>query len=205
MPKIDVEIDRGQSGFDRTHGRWPWAAAAMAAPSVALAWRARAELRAEGSWVYWLPLSALLLHQTEEWMYPGGFLPWFNREVMDSDADEWPITRRDGLAINVGLGWGTALAAGLLGPSRPGVAAAQLAMDVGNAGLHIAQGVRRRRYNPGLATAALLFMPIGIAGARNLVRRQEKRREVAIGFTVGVTAAATMLLTMKARVRRRRS
>lgn len=186
---------------DRTHGRWPWLAAAASGPSVALAWRRREELRSRGLWAYWLPLPALLLHQTEEWVRPGGFLPWFNRRVMDSGADEWPITRRDGLAINVGLGWGVALCAGTLGPERPAVAAAQLSMDIANAGLHIGQGLRSRSYNPGLATASLLFLPLGIAGTRELAKRSEKRRQVAIGFAAGIAASAALMLTMRSRTR----
>ena len=41
----------------------------------------------------WLAGPALLYHQTEEWVWPGGFLPWFNRSVMGG-TDEFPITRR---------------------------------------------------------------------------------------------------------------
>lgn len=158
----------------------------------------------DGTWACWLPFPALLAHQAEEWVRPGGFLPWFNREVVGADADEWPITRRDGLVINVGLGWGIAIAAGMLGPSRPALASAQLAMDLANAGLHISQAVRRRRYNPGLASATLLFAPLGIAGTRRLAQGPKKRGEVTVGFAAGIAASGLMMLTMKRRVRRRR-
>ena len=57
-----------------THGRWPLVAAAALLPVTAAA-VARPALR---------PLAALLWHQTEEWVCPGGFLPWINREVLGS-------------------------------------------------------------------------------------------------------------------------
>jgi hypothetical protein len=67
-----------------THGRWPWVAAAATLPVCAAAFD-RPPLR---------PLAALLLHQTEEWVWPGSSLPWMNRTVLGSDDDEFPIDRR---------------------------------------------------------------------------------------------------------------
>jgi uncharacterized protein with HXXEE motif len=154
----------------------------------------------DGAWVRWLPLAALLLHQSEEWVWPGGFLPWFNREVMGSGEDEYPITRRDGLVINTGLGWAVGLAAGLLGARRPGVASAQLTMDLGNAGLHLAEAARTRSYNPGSLTAAALFVPLGVAGLRRL-SREGRGREVAVGAAVGAASAAALMAVMRLRMR----
>jgi hypothetical protein len=83
-----------------THGRWPLVGAAGLVPATAAA-VTRAGLR---------PLAALLWHQTEEWVWPGSFLPWINREVLGSDEDELPIDRRIGLIINVVFGWGLSIA-----------------------------------------------------------------------------------------------
>ncbi|MFN8150711.1 MAG: HXXEE domain-containing protein [Solirubrobacterales bacterium] len=186
------------------HGHWPLVSAATAGPASALVLARRETFLADGAWVRWLPLPALLLHQTEEWVWPGGFLPWFNREVMGSGEDEYPITRRDGLIINVGMGWVVALAAGAGGESRPGIASAQLAMLLGNSGLHLAEVARTRTYNPGSLTAAALFLPLGIAGMRQL-RRQERRegrgREVAVGAALGAASAAALMAVMRRRMR----
>jgi hypothetical protein len=123
---------------------------------------------------------------------------------MGSGEDEFPITRRDGLIINVGLGWGTALAAGAAGERAPAVAAAQLAMDVGNAGLHITEAVRQRRYNPGVATASLLFLPIGAAGLARLLADPGTRSQARAGAAAGFAAAGAMMAVMRRRMRRRR-
>jgi hypothetical protein len=178
------------------HGRWPLAAAAAAPPVTAVMLARREDFVAGGAWMSWLPLPALLWHQAEEWVRPGGFLPWFNREVMDSGEDEFPITRRDGLLINAGLGWGLALATGL--SRSPALASCQLAMDLANAGLHGSQLVLRRRYNPGSVTALVMFVPLGIAGLRRLLRR-EPRREVLAGAAAGLVASAGLMVAMRRR------
>jgi hypothetical protein len=185
------------------HGRWPLAAAALAGPASALAWRERHGALAGEGWIHWAPLPALLWHQTEEWVLPGGFLPWFNREVAGSGADEFPITRRDGLLINVGMGWGLGLAAGLAGSRRPALSAAQLTMDAANAALHVSQAGLRRRYNPGSATGAGLFLPLAVTGIRRLWREPGRRREVAAGAAAGIAASVGLMATMRRRVSRR--
>ncbi|WAP67600.1 HXXEE domain-containing protein [Jiella pelagia] len=53
------------------------------------------------------------------------------------------------LAWSFGVGWG------LIG----------VYLTLVNALAHIAQAIRLRAYNPGLATAVVLFLPVGIAGA----------------------------------------
>ena len=186
---------------DRTHGRWPWAAATLAGPATVHAWQRR-ERMADGEWIYMLPLPALFWHQTEEWFLPGGFLPWFNREVLGSDEDEFPITRPVGLAINVGLGWGGALAAAAAGPGRPALAAGVAAMNVGNAVVHVRAAARERRWNPGLVTGVGLLGPLG-AGALVALARRGAGRDVALGASVGAAVSAAAFLGLRRRARSR--
>jgi hypothetical protein len=183
---------------DRTHGRWPWAAGALAPLATALSWRERERLAGCG-WVFWLPVPALLWHQTEEWFLPGGFLPWFNRDVLGSEEDEFPISRALGLRINVGVGWGGAVAAGLAGPRAPGLAAWVHAMNLGNVVVHLGAAARERRWNPGLLTAAGVFAPMSAAALRRLARGE--RGQVALG----VAAGAAMSVGAFAGLRRRAS
>lgn len=77
-------------------------------------------------------------------------------------------------------------------------------MDAGNAGLRFVKGARGRTYNPGSLTAAALFLPLGVAGMRQL-RRQERRegrgREVAVGAALGAASAIALMAVMRRRVR----
>lgn len=184
------------------HGRWPLVAAAAVGPALVTVLARPEAFLAGGAWVRWLPLPALLVHQTEEWVWPGGFLPWINRDLLGSGADELPITRRDGLIINAGLGWGVAVTAGLAGERRPAIAAAQLSMDLGNAGLHLGAAARSRSYNPGSASAAALLLPLGAAGLYRLWRQRARRREIALGAAAGALSAAALMALMRGRVAR---
>ncbi|MBN8866802.1 MAG: HXXEE domain-containing protein [Solirubrobacterales bacterium] len=150
------------------------------------------------------PLAALLAHQTEEWVWPGGFLPWINRDVLGSDTDEFPIDRRAGFIINVGFGWGLSLST-LAGPGAAAPQAMLYASHIGNAGLHIGWAVRNRRFDPGLATGALALLPVGICGLRKLARDPEvSRRRLGAGVVAGVAFAAGMAPFFKARLKRAR-
>jgi hypothetical protein len=183
------------SPIDRTHGRWPWLAAAGAVPATLAV--ARSEER-----LLWAPLPVYFWHQTEEWVWPGGFLPWVNREVLGCDDDEYPITRRLGCAINTGGGWGLAALAGLRGSRTPALGAAVHAMLVANAVFHVRESARARGYRPGLLTAVAVLAPIGTSGLAAITRRAGARA-AALGAVVGLGASAAQLAAIRRRVRQR--
>jgi hypothetical protein len=185
-----------------TYGRWPWVAAAMAGPTWVAAAAGRRWLRVDGRWVAGLALPVLLSHQTEEWVRPGGFLPFANQQVLGSDRPDWPLTRRDGFHLNVSVGWVSALVGLLAWRRTPAPAAAVLWLEVGNVVLHTGLALRRRRYNPGVVTAAVLMGPHAVAAARWM------RRSGRLSGRTGAAAAAAGLsitglpLAMKVRMRR---
>src|SRR5262249_53229258 len=149
----------------------------------------RGELSHDVRWALWSAPVALLWHQTEEWFWPGGFLPWFNREVIGSDRDEFPITRRDGLVINVAIGWTVTAAAARGGIATPTLGAAALAIDLANGAMHVGLAARTRRWNPGTVTSAALFVPLGVAGLTAIARDPRGgARPVAIGLAVGAAS-----------------
>lgn len=172
-----------------THGRWPLVAAVAVGPVSVVAVR-RPRLR---------PLAALLCHQTEEWVWPGGFLPWLNREVLGSDHDEFPLDRRLAFAINVGAGWGGSLAAAI-GARAAAPATALYVSHLGNTVMHLSWAVRHRRYDPGLVTALVALTPAAIVGLRDL------RADPAVSpraRRVGLVAGAAASVALMPLVRRR--
>jgi hypothetical protein len=176
-----------------THGRWPLVAAAALLPVTASAVK-RPALR---------PLAALLWHQTEEWVWPGGFLPWINREVLGSDQDEFPLGRRDGLVINVGFGWGASLAT-IAGPRAAAPASFLYFSHLGNAGLHLGWGLKHRRYDPGTVTAVVTLVPTAVVGLGKLRSdRNASRRAIAAGAAVGIATSALLPSLLKRRGARR--
>jgi hypothetical protein len=188
--------------FGDTHGRWPLVGAALLLPAWAAA-LAGGRLDRDRGWVAVLGPPILLAHQSEEWVQPGGFLPFCNERLLGSSEPTWPLTERDGFHVNVSAGWSSAVAAALLWPGTPGPAAFVLWIEAGNALMHCSMALRERRYNPGLATAALLMGPHAAAGALAMRRSGRlSRRGAAFAAAAGVAFSAGMPIAMKLRMRR---
>lgn len=186
----------------KTYGRWPRAAAAALAPTWAMASANRRRLAADGRWVAGLALPILLAHQTEEWVKPGGFLPFANERLLGSGRPTRPLTERIGFHVNVTAGWSSAIAGLLLWRRSPAVAAGVVAMEVGNVAMHAGTAVRQRRYNPGVATAVTLMAPHAIASAVWL-KRSGRMTRVGVATAAAVGAAfAALPVSMKLRMRR---
>lgn len=201
---VSTSVPRMTAMTDRTHGRWPWVAAAGAPLATAVVIARRDQLGEDVRWALWTAPAALLWHETEEWVWPGGFLPWFNREVLGSDDAEFPITRRGGLVINVVIGWGLMGAAARGGMRTPALGASALAFNVSNAVMHLGLAARDRRWNPGTVTSATLFLPLGVAGLAAIARDPRGgRRALAIGLAVGLASGVGLGAGMRARVKRR--
>jgi hypothetical protein len=188
-----------------THGRWPWAAAALVGPTWGAAFARRDALRADDAWVALLGLPILVTHQTEEWVCPGGFLPFCNERLLGSGRPTWPLTSRDGFHVNVTAGWGTAILAALLWRRSAAPATLVLWAEAGNAAMHAGMALRERRYNPGLLTAVAL-MGVHAAAARHALHRSGRlgRGEEMVAGTLGIGLSAALPVWMKLRMSRAR-
>lgn len=183
-----------------TYGRWPRVAAIALGPSCVVTLAHRRRL-ARGGWVAGLALPILLAHQTEEWVKPGGFLPFANEQLLGSGRATWPLTERIGFHVNVTLGWTTAIAGTLLWQRSPAIAAGVVAMEVGNVAMHAAMAIRRRRYNPGVVTAVALMAPHAVASARWLKRSGRMTPAGTAAAAVVGAAFAALPVAMKIRMR----
>jgi hypothetical protein len=135
---------------------------------------------------------------------PGGFLEFSNQRLLGSDEPAWPLTERIGFHVNVTVGWSTAIAGALLWSRTPAPAAFVLGVEAGNVLMHTGMAIRERGYNPGVATAALLFAPHVVAGARHLARSgRMTRRSVALAAAGAVTFSAGLPAVLTVRMRRR--
>jgi hypothetical protein len=185
-----------------THGRWPWVAVGLVGPTWSAAAARRGELFEDGLWVAGLALPVLVSHQTEEWVWPGGFLPFCNTRLLGSDRPDLPLTERDGFHVNVTFGWVSAAAGLALWRRTPVVAAGVLWTEAGNVLMHIGMALRERRYNPGVVTAAMLMGPHAAAGGRWLARSGRISRRQGLLASVAGIAFAGLPLAMRMRMRR---
>jgi hypothetical protein len=184
-----------------TYGRWPWASAALAVPAASAAVARRRWLADDGRWVAGLALPVLLAHQTEEWVRPGGFLPFANERLLGSDTPTFPLTERLGFVINVPLGWGTAAGGLLLWRRSPALAGAVLAIELGNVLMHGGMALRERRYNPGVVTATALLLPHAVAGGWWLARSERAGIATVAGAALGFASGAALPPLLKRRRR----
>jgi hypothetical protein len=185
---------------DRTRGRWPWVSAAGAPVTTAALLARRDDMEALDV-LMWAALPVLLWHQTEEWVWPGGFMPFFNREVLDCDDDEFPISRRAGFVINSVVGWLPALAAGARGARTPELGGAVWTTLIANAAVHVAVTARARRYTPGIATSVTLLIPLGAATLAT-VAREHGRAAVVRGAALGLAAGLPPFVALWVRAKR---
>lgn len=185
-----------------TYGRWPWVAAGGVVPIWSAAVAARRWMSEDGRWVAGLALPILLAHQTEEWVCPGGFLPFANQHVLGSDRPDWPLTERVAFHINVSMGWTSAIAALTLWRKTPALAAAVMWLEVGNSAFHTGLALRTSSYNPGAATAALLMGPHAVAGMRWIRRSGRLTPRANVAAVVAGLSLTALPLVLKMRMRR---
>ncbi len=110
----------------------------------------------------WLQTPIYWLHQFEEYVYPGGFAYFFNRKLLGSSRDDWPVTKMFSLWINIPIIFVafpvSAALAGIYGLSW-GIWTAYF--SVLNALSHLGM-FSRFGYNPGFAISLLFNIPVGI-------------------------------------------
>lgn len=108
----------------------------------------------------WLQLPAYMLHQYEE-HYADRFRLFINATI---GGGKDVLSRLDVFVINIGGVWGIdTIAFWLAARVNIGLGLIAVYLSLVNSIGHCAQAIAMRRYNPGLVTAVLLFIPLGIA------------------------------------------
>jgi hypothetical protein len=113
----------------------------------------------------WMNLIALFLHQFEEYRYPGYFPGMMNTVMFSSQQpDRFPLNANTALIINLLVGWLTYFLAAILGEKAPWLGIATVMVSAGNFIAHtfLFNIKGNSRYNPGMLTADLLFLPIAV-------------------------------------------
>lgn len=104
-----------------------------------------------------------MIHQFEEYVYPGGFRNFLNlhfKNIFDKykiSLNEWGI-----LLINVIFGWTFYFFCAGISDEFLWVSAGSVMILMINGLLHTVIGISYGKYNPGLISGLLLFIPSGI-------------------------------------------
>ena len=117
------------------------------------------------AFLLWLSLISLFLHQAEEYRYPGYFPGMMNSVMFASQQpDRYPLNTNTALIINVLVGWLTYFLAAVFAEKAVWLGIATLLISAGNFIAHtfLFNIKGKTRYNPGMLTAVLLFLPIAV-------------------------------------------
>jgi hypothetical protein len=138
----------------------------------------------------WLLLPVYMVHQWEE-HDEDRFRRFVNTEVGRGRDALSPLAV---FIINVPGVWGViALAWALALEVRPGLGLIAVYMVLVNALAHVAAFLVMRRYNPGLISAAVLFLPVGLWSLNTLVHAGATAGDQAIGLATAILMHAAIL------------
>ena len=146
--------------FIRRH----WYTLGLPIAIIAVMWALVSDLT-RVQWILLLNFVVLLLHQFEEYAWPGGE-PWIINEVMQpkgSRPDRYPLNQNNAFVINVPMAWSFYLVP-VFFPAAIWVGLAPVVFGFSQFGAHgIANNLKLKTlYNPGLAAVVLGHIPLGI-------------------------------------------
>lgn len=99
-----------------------------------------------------------LFHQTEEHLWPGGFKRYVNKFVNKDPEGVETLTDAKVFWINIILVWLAFAIFGALAFVNPGFGLVIIVFSIINCVTHIFQGIKSRRWNPGLVMASIQFL-----------------------------------------------
>ena len=140
-----------------------WYNVGLAWAAIAIAWALLGSVPTV-QMILLLNFAALMLHQFEEYGWPGGF-PWIHNQVVmasEGPVDRYPLNQNSALFINV-VGWAFCLVPALF-PDQLWLGLAMVLFTIGQLVYHGVVTNRKFKslYNPGLAAVVLLHIPLGI-------------------------------------------
>ncbi len=117
------------------------------------------------SLLFWLHLAILMLHEFEEFVYPGGFKEFFNTKTVFALSDPQenvPLNETIIFYINMGA-WILFALAALLTNVAPWLGVMMVVFNIVNIVGHIGIfQIKNKGYNPGLITTLVLLTPFSV-------------------------------------------
>lgn len=110
----------------------------------------------------WFHFSILLLHQFEEYIFPGGFQDFFDKTIQDKNLLKVSLNDKGVILVNIVLGWTAYFLSAISGARILWLAVGILGITISNGMIHTIMFIIKRRYVPGVITGLLLFIPFGI-------------------------------------------
>ncbi|MFH1641038.1 MAG: HXXEE domain-containing protein [Candidatus Omnitrophota bacterium] len=156
-------------------------------------------------WLFWLHLPLLMLHEFEEYIFPGGFKEFFNTKTLfalPKPHSNVPLGNPMIFIINIGA-WVLIIIGALLANIAPWFGAMMVVFElinvVGHGGLF---QLRYRGYNPGFITATFLLLPyiaifFYLSITKNLLNSAEYVLSIVGGITLALLLPAFAAISIK--------
>ena len=122
----------------------------------------------------WLSLITLFIHQFEEYRYPGYFPGMINVAMFKSSTpDRYPFNTNTAFIVNTTVGWFFFSLAAVFADSLIWLGIATILVSVGNVIAHafLLNIKGKTKYNPGMATALILYLPLTLYYFDNLITK----------------------------------
>jgi hypothetical protein len=104
-----------------------------------------------------------MLHQTEEYVFPGGFGKFFNTRIFNLETEDKPLDDSFIFYVNVILIWVVLPVFGLLSLLNYGFGLWLPYFSLFAGVAHVALALKaRKRYNPGLIVSLFINIPVGL-------------------------------------------
>ncbi|OAN37462.1 HXXEE domain-containing protein [Mycolicibacterium iranicum] len=141
--------------------------------------------RTDPDWVFWLIWPIATLHTIEEYLWPGGFLKYFNGVAWGSGDPHGPLTARRAFFTDAVAGLFNPLAVLVLSIAYLPAVWFFVGVLLINGFFHLIETLKTGRYFPGAVTGTLLYLPGFTAITMFYVNR---------GLVTGVDLAAMFAL-----------
>ncbi len=147
----------------------------------------------------WLHFTALLLHQFEEYSFPGKFKEFYNTNLLNKNPiTKFRLNNKGILLVNVILAWTFYLIAAIMGEKMIFLTIGLAGVTILNGLMHTIMFIKLKKYNPGLITGLLLFIPFGVIllSKINQLEMAEQKSWI-IGFAVFLIGTALIPLSIR--------
>ncbi len=154
-------------------------------------------------WLYWLSLPLYMIHQFEEYVYPGGFKEEINKILLRGKVSREILTDKMVLVINIGFIWILTPVLIILGNISIIFPVILMTLVAFNGFVHVIASIRFKRYNPGLFVSLVANIPLGLYVLIGLgLNTVASGMELLIGIFLGVILHTGLFIILGLRTRK---
>ena len=155
------------------------------------------------TWLYWFSLPLYMIHQFEEYVYPGGFREDLNKMLLKEDTSEMILTEKLAFFVNIVFIWALTpilIVLKFISMMFPVILMTLVAF---NGIIHLGGTIRFKRYNPGVIVSVVGNITLGLYVLIGLGLSGEATiPELLLGILIGIIGHMVLLVFLAMRARK---